>query len=151
MSTKTDQKRGSYKPAAVQALVIEGRKSGHSMRRIARDHGLDRSTVRNILSQPEIEMALQQSRDTVLTALPAISQMVTADILKERDRELGFQVLKKAGTFPKEDRHKPNTLLQDNRLQIAIQTLLPPSRRSANRFDKAGHSDLETVRQLHNV
>jgi transposase-like protein len=124
MSTKTDQKRGSYKPAVVQALVIEGRKSGHSMRQIARDHGLDRSTVRNILSQPEIEGALRQSRDTLLTALPAISEMVAADILKERDRELGFQVLKKAGAFPKEENQKPNALLQDNRLQIAIQTLI---------------------------
>jgi transposase-like protein len=124
MPTKTDQKRRSYKPAAVQALVIEGRKSGHSMRRIARDHGLDRSTVKNILGQPEIEDALRQSRDTLLTALPAISEMVTADILKERDRELGFQVLKKAGAFPKEDGQKANTLLQDNRLQIAIQTLV---------------------------
>jgi hypothetical protein len=56
--------------------------------------------------------------------LPAISQMVTADILKERDRELGFHVLKNAGAFPKEVGHKPNTLLQDNRLQIAIQTLV---------------------------
>jgi hypothetical protein len=84
--------------------------------------------VKNILSQPEIEEALQQSRDTFLTALPAISQMVTADILKQRDRELGFQVLKNAGIFPKEDGHKPNTLLQDNRLQIAIQTLLSPVR-----------------------
>jgi hypothetical protein len=127
MPTKASQKRGSYKPAATQALVIEGRKSGHSMRRIARDSGLDRSTVKNILSQPEIEMAFQQSRDTVLAALPAISQMVTSDILKERDRELGFQVLKNAGTFPKEDGKKPNTLLQDNRLQIAIQTLIPAS------------------------
>ncbi len=127
MSTKTDQKRGSYKPAAVQALVIEGRKSGHSMRRIARESGLDRSTVKNILSQPEIEEALRQSRDTLVTALPAISQMVTADILKERDRELGFHVLKNAGIFPKEDGKKPNTLPQDNRLQIAIQTLLPAS------------------------
>src|SRR5579862_5296567 len=45
MSTKTNQKRGSYKPAAVQALVIEGRKFGNSMRQIARDFGLDRSTV----------------------------------------------------------------------------------------------------------
>ena len=126
MPTKTDQKRGSYKPAAVQALVIEGRKSGHSMRRIARDSGLDRSTVKNILSQPEIEMALQQSRGIVLSALPAISQMVTADILKERDRELGFRVLKRAGIFPKEVGQKSSTVLQDNRLQIAIQTLLPP-------------------------
>jgi transposase-like protein len=127
MPTKTDQKRRSYKPAAVQALVIEGRKSGHSMRRIARDSGLDRSTVKNILSQPEIEMALQRSRDTVLAALPAISEMVTADILKERDRELGFQVLKNAAIFPKEDGQKLNTLLQDNLLQIAIQTLIPAS------------------------
>lgn len=127
MPTKPDQKRGSYKPAAVQALVIEGRKSGNSMRQIARDFGLDRSTVKNILSQPEIEEALRQSRDTVLARLPAISEMVTADILKERDRELGFQVLKKAGAFPKEDGQKPNTLLQDNRLQIAIQTLLAPA------------------------
>jgi hypothetical protein len=128
MSTKTDQKRGSYKPAAVQALVIEGSRAGHSMRRIARESGLDRSTVKNILSQPEIEEALRQSHDTLLTALPAISQMVTADILKERDRELGFQVLKNAGAFPKEDRQKSNTLLQDNRLQIAIQTLISPAR-----------------------
>ena len=131
MSTKTNQKRGSYKPAAVQALVIEGRKSGHSMRRISRDFGLDRSTVKNILSQPEIEEALRQSRDTLLTALPAISAMVTSDILKEHDRELGFQVLKKAGAFPKEDAHKPNALLLDNRIQIAIQTLLPPAPRRA--------------------
>jgi hypothetical protein len=167
MPTKPDQKRGSYKPAVVQALVIEGRKSGHSMRRIARDHSLDRSTVKNILSQPEIEMALQQSRDTVLAALPAISQMMTADILKERDRELGFQVLKKAGAFPREDTHNPNVLLQDNRLQIAIQTLLPGSRqrntsstptvarvhpgRSANCLDEPGDSNLGTVRQLDDV
>jgi hypothetical protein len=67
---------------------------------------------------------LRQSRDTLLTALPAISEMVAADILKERDRELGFQVLKKAGAFPKEENQKPNALLQDNRLQIAIQTLI---------------------------
>ncbi len=125
MSTKTNQKRGCYKPAVVQALVIEGRKSGHSMRRIARDSGLDRSTVKNILAQPEIEMALQQSRDTVLAALPAISEMVTCGILKQRDRELGFQVLKKAGAFPEEGGQKFNPLIQDNRLQIAIQTLLP--------------------------
>jgi hypothetical protein len=127
MPTKTDQKRGSYKPAAVQALVIEGRRSGLSMREIARENGLDRSTVKNILSQPEIELALQQSRDTLLTALPAISEMVTTDILKERDRELGFHILKRAGAFPKEERQSSNTLLQDNRLQIAIQTLLPKS------------------------
>ncbi len=125
MSTKTNQKRGSYKPAAVQALVIEGRKFGNSMRQIARDFGLDRSTVKNILSQPEIEEALQRSRDTLLVALPAISQMVTADILKERDRELGFRILKNAGTFPKEDAPNSTALLQDNRLQIAIQALLP--------------------------
>lgn len=98
------------------------------MRRIARESGLDRSTVKNILSQPEIEEALRQSRDTLLTALPAISEMVTADILKERDRELGFQVLKNAGAFPKEDGQKANTLLQDNRLQVAIQTLISPAR-----------------------
>jgi|SRR5580700_987772 hypothetical protein len=129
MPTKANQKRGSYKPAGVQALVVEGRKSGHSMRRIARDSGIDRSTVtKNILSQPEIEMALQQSRDTVLAALPAISQMITSDILTERDRELGFQVLKNAGAFPKEDGKKANTLLQDNRLQVAIQTLISPAR-----------------------
>ncbi len=132
MPTNSDQKRGSYKPPVVQALVIEKRKSGHSIRRIARESGLDRSTVKNILSQPEIEEALRESRDTLLIALPAISQMVTADILKQRDRELGFQVLKKAGAFPQEDkRQNPNTLLQDNRLQIAIQTLVhgshPPS------------------------
>ena len=90
MPAKAYQKRGNYKPAAVQALVIEGSRSGHSMRRIAREYGLDRSTVKNILSQPEIEEAVRQSRDTVLAALPAISQMVTADILKDRDRELGF-------------------------------------------------------------
>jgi hypothetical protein len=66
-------------------LSNEGRKSGHSIRQIARDCGLDRSTVKNILSQPEIEEAVQHSRATVLAALPAISQMVTADILKERD------------------------------------------------------------------
>jgi hypothetical protein len=29
--------------------------------------------------------------------------------------------------FPKEERQSSNTLLQDNRLQIAIQTLLPKS------------------------
>lgn len=126
MPTKTGQKRGSYKPAAIQALVIEGRKSGNSQRRIARDFGLDRSTVKNILSQPEVEEALQQSRYTVLAALPAITQMVTADILKERDRELGFQVLKKAGAFPTEGGKKLSPLVQDNRLQIAIQTLLRP-------------------------
>jgi hypothetical protein len=126
MPTKTHQKRGSYKPAVVQALVIEGRKSGHSMRRIARDSGLDRSTVKNILTQPEIAEALQQSRHTMLAALPAISRMVSSDILKERDRELGFQVLKKAGAFPTEGGQKFNPLIQDNRLQIAIQALLPP-------------------------
>jgi hypothetical protein len=90
MPTKANQKRGSYKPAAVQALVIEGSKSGHSMRRIARDCSLDRSTVKNILGQPEIEMALQRSRETMLAALPAISEMVAADILKERDRPAAF-------------------------------------------------------------
>jgi DNA-binding transcriptional MocR family regulator len=125
MPTKANQKRGSYKPAAVQALVIEGRKSGHSQRRIARDFGLDRSTVKNILSQPEIEKALQQSRDTVLAALPAISQMVTADILKERDRELGFQVLKKAGAFPEEGGQKFNPLIQDNRLRSRFRHYFP--------------------------
>jgi len=83
---KPSQKRGSYKPATVQALVIEGSKAGHSMRRIARECGVDRSTVKTILSQPEIEEALRQSRDTLLKTLLAISEMVTTDTLKQRDR-----------------------------------------------------------------
>jgi hypothetical protein len=127
MPTKTNQKRGSYKQPGVQALVIERSRAGESMRQIARECRLDRSTVKNILTQPDVKEALALARRTVIAALPAISEMVTTDVLKQRDRELGFQVLKRSGAFPTEEEAAPmNTLLQDNRLQIAIQTLLPP-------------------------
>lgn len=115
--------RGPYKSPAVQALVIERIRAGNSMRKIARDLQIDRGTVDRIQKQPEIAENIEQARATALAALPAISMMVHEDVVKKRDRSLGFSILKETGVYPEKDQPRTNVMLQDNRLQLALQLL----------------------------
>lgn len=97
-------------------------KHGKSTNAIAKELGMSPDTVRAILRENS-EDGTKSARANIQVRLPAIAQMVTSEILLRKDVDNGMKILEKAGVFP-ESQQAPREF-NDNRLQIAIQQLLP--------------------------
>jgi hypothetical protein len=58
-------------------------------------------------------------------------KMAFNDTLEKRDRSLAHEMVKRAGVYPEKDKQpRPNVMLQDNHLQIALQQLVPGRKES---------------------
>lgn len=140
-----------YKRPAFVAAVLARHAAGESGRAIARELGVTRATVTRVLKQPGIEQKAQQTLENVQTQvladfeksveeartllqakIPDLMKMAINDTLEKRDRSLAHEMVKRAGVYPKEDKVRTNVLLQDNRLQMAIQQLVQQPRVKAS-------------------
>jgi len=101
------------------------RAQGQSKSEIAREVGIDRETVTRILNSSEIREIVEISQSIIAESLPRIAAMVTQDVLRERDRELGARILEKSGVLG--EIQTPRVESHDNTLELAIQTLFAPS------------------------
>ena len=87
----------SRKAPVVKHRVALLRAQGQSKSQIAREVGIDRETVTRILNSSEIREIVEVSQSIIAESLPRIATMVTQDVLKERDRELGERILERSG------------------------------------------------------
>jgi len=99
------------------------RAQGQSKSQIAREVGIDRETVTRILNSSEIREILEVAQSIIAASLPRIAAMVTQDVLRERDRELGTRILEKSGVLC--ELETPRVEFHDNALDLAFQTLFP--------------------------
>lgn len=141
----------SYKRPSFIGAVLARHAAGDSGRATAKELGVARATVERVLKQPGIEEKAQQTLErvqikvladfeknveearTVLQAkIPELMKMAVNDTLEKRDRSLAHEMVKRAGVYPEKDRQsRPNVMLQDNRLRLAIQQLIPGRKEAA--------------------
>ena len=71
-STRTPQKRQRrpYTPESTQTRILAKAIAGESNSEIARQEGLDRGTIRRILSRSEFQNIIQEHRQQVLELIP---------------------------------------------------------------------------------
>jgi len=115
LSTKRAKPRKPAKTrqsAATQALILTRAASGQSKREIAREMNLDRGTVANVLSQPEIEQAIEQFRARLIALFSKAAQAVEQS-LDAGDGRLGLMLAKEMGATlaANEESSKPRIVI----------------------------------------
>lgn len=96
--------------------------AGMSINAIAAKYKVARMTVHNYLGE-EKGSGRDAAWRIIERRLPIIAQQVTAQIAKSKRVDDGLRILEKSGVFPAEP--QAPTVIHDNRLQMAIQQLLP--------------------------
>jgi hypothetical protein len=119
------QNATSTKSPAVKAAVMVKFAEGRSRAQIARELRIDRETVTRILSEPEIEEAIEQARARCIALLPDAVRAVKSQ-LRKGDGDLGLRFLEKMGVL-NGDAASRITMNDDPKLQVAIQLLMPPT------------------------
>jgi len=105
------KKRRSYTPDPVRSRIIARHVSGQSNREIAKEEGIDRDTVSQVLSQDEVVEMMQSYRSRLLEMLPkAIT--VYQQLLNSKSERVrataatklleGLQVFPKGGVWPEQ-------------------------------------------------
>ena len=130
----------SKKPEATKQAVVSKRLQGDSQREIARDLGIHRETVDNILDESNVEAAMAQWRREYLQVAPAALKIVKRMLTEAQDGPLdkdlftaAIQVLKGVGIHEERTRARNDvrvtqdlTNASDQELAHSITELLSP-------------------------
>src|SRR2546423_12344019 len=97
-SSQNQPKRHIQKSLAQQLRVVTRRIAGESIRQIARTEDIDRATVANILSQPELKSVLDITNSDLHRLLPKAVKAIEAN-LEAYDSRTAIAVLKGMQVF----------------------------------------------------
>lgn len=95
---------------------------GLSVNALSEKYKFSRKTITQLLGE-EKHSGRDAAWRIIERRLPIIAQQVTAQIAKSKRVDDGLRILEKSGVFPAEP--QAPTVIHDNRLQMAIQQLLP--------------------------